>query len=165
MQKKRKLANGVMDLAKKEGNLFDEELEDKLNAEKQALPDVYHKMNLLKQISDFERQFDVLQHNRALNCGRVDASDLELFKVSMMVLFDFIRNMILEQVPRGKLRERLPRGWEAYTMLCDLEVNPRKYSFEDCVYMKRFLLDRLHKMNITNLLINPGDPFDDFFNQ
>lgn len=128
--------------------------------ERKALPELL----LKQQIAINDRgllihSFKVLERNRRLNNGQISQFDKSMFESELCGLFLDIKTMI-----------KCRRKWESmaefeksqYNKLVRLVNGESKFKLSELVSMMNYLLNMLHDLNLTNLLISEKDPFEDW---
>lgn len=129
---------------------------------KKAIPDYFVKMSIQEAYRELEVTLNVLRNNQKFNNGKMLQTDLIKLEGVILRLFGFIREMILDQLPLEKMKKREPRLYRLFLEIDALRYGKIRMTYQKGVDYEGFLLNRLHSLNITNLLINEGTYLDNF---
>lgn len=140
-------------------SVFDEEVEDKINEDKKSIPDVYIKISILKAWEEMDNTFRSAIDNKEMNGNkRFNQVDLVHCKTSVLLVYNKIKEMIKDKYPKMKARE--PKNYELMMYLHKMMFFSVDPNWNQLVLLYNFLIHMLHALNITNLLIEPVNPFD-----
>ena len=111
-------------------------------------------IELLTFISIKERE---MRLNLLINNGNPQEKYKNEFATSLIFLFNEVKGMtrekgIYNQWSAVTPSQPIPKGSDYY-MLEQLEYNRRRFSIEELINFKNYLIYILHKLNLTNLLI------------
>jgi hypothetical protein len=144
----------ILDDLKVKANSSDLSFDDK-----KALPELL----LKQQIAIIDRglvisSFKTLERNRRMNNGVIGLVDKAVFESELAGLFLDVKDMIKS---KKSFKLMSPYERDNYSNFL-LLVNGKSFVLSDLVVMMGYVLRMLHVLNLTNLLINERNPFDDW---
>lgn len=135
-----------------EGDIYDD-----VN-EKKALPELILKQNILNA-QDAMLISERKMMNNFRSTRKWYKQDLVEFEGNIILLFGFIKRMMLDQGIAKKDENGKPStDYTIYKLLLQAERG-KQFSGNHLVVFKNFLLKYLHKINITNLFTSRGSDF------
>jgi hypothetical protein len=141
----------------------DEDINMQLAASRTAIPDYYAKLTIYQARDKMLEAFYNYNKNTSSNNGRANPFDKVECEERLKVVFDLIKEMIVSQISMKNMQEKTPLNHKAYHMLIAMSYG-KNFSFQELLFMKDFLLNRLHTLKITDLLKEAINPFDEFKN-
>lgn len=128
--------------------------------EKKAYPELM----LKQQIAIVDRgkvieAYKELERNRKMNGGVVNLNDKSMFEAELSGLFLDVRNMICAKKKYSSMNEYEK---DCFFKLSELVKGKENLQVSELIKMMNFLFNMLHLLNITNLLMNERDSFDDW---
>jgi len=121
--------------------------------EKKALPELILKQNILNA-QDVMLMSERKLMNNFRATGKYFKQDLIEFEGNIVLLFGFIKRMILD-IGISKNSS----DYKIYLFLVEAEKG-RQFNASALIMFKNFLLKYLHKINITNLFMSKGKSFE-----
>ena len=121
--------------------------------EKKALPELILKQNIL-----ISQDVMLISERKLMNSyrstGKFFKQDLIEFEGNIVLLFGFIKRMILDiGLKKGST------DYKIFILLCKAEYG-QQFDAKPLITFKNFLLKYLHKINITNLFMQKGKSFE-----
>lgn len=126
----------------------DEEQVNDLVMKQQAIPEIRFKLDIFDHRRNIIESERTLQRQRLLNNNNVSENQLSDFKVSLICLFNDLKYMIIEKgLNQGNFKHK-------YDLTEQLELLQLKMNLTQLLIVKNYLLECLHRLNLTNLLID-----------
>lgn len=124
-------------------------------SEKKAIPELILKGNILQaQDKMLISERNMMNNFRASGYKRFYANDVIIFSGDIVLLFGFIKQMILDSGLKSE------NDKNTYKRLLELE-NGVYYGTKSLISFKNFLLKYLHLLNLTNLFVSQGKNWKD----
>jgi hypothetical protein len=128
--------------------------------DKKALPELLLKQQIaITDRGAVIRSFKELERNKRMNNGIINIADKAMFESELAGLFLDIKDMI-----KCKKSYKSMNQYERinYERLVKLVTGKTSFGLPELIQMMNYLLQMLHNLNLTNLLINERDPFEDW---